>query len=175
LGEFVRHLADEDHHRRGILEGGVHADRAVGGAGPARHEEHARLAGELAVGLGHVRGAAFLAANDELDLLPQIVQPVEHRQAALARHAEGDAHALRSERVGEDAPAVARLEVRLHAATPSNARRSAAQHSATAALAVSSTPPKSTKPCTMSAYARSATSTPAARRLPASARPSSST
>src|SRR5207248_8109428 len=150
-----------------------HADRAVGGAGAARHEEHARLAGELAVGLRHVRGAAFLAADDELDLLAQVVQPVEHRQVTLARHAEGDAHTLRSKRIGEDAPAVARLEIGLHAATPSTARRSAAQHSATAALAVSSTPPKSTKPCTMSAYSRYSTATPAERSLSAYARPSS--
>src|SRR5436190_21719746 len=129
----------------------MHADRAVGRAGTARHEEHARLAGQLAVRLRHVRGAAFLPADDELELVAQVMQPVEHRQIAFARHAEGEAYALCRKRVGENAAAVAGLEIGFHAGTFSNARRSAAQLSATAVFAVSSTPPKSRKPCTMSA------------------------
>src|SRR4029077_12277291 len=154
LGEFVRHLADEDHHGRRVLEAGVHADRTVRRTRPARHEEHARLAGELAAGLRHVRGAAFLPADDELDLAAQVVQPVEHRQVALAGHAEGNFHALRGWRAGDAAPAVPRLQIGFHAATFSNAARNAAQQSASAAFEVSSTPPKRIKPCTMSAYSR---------------------
>ena len=154
LGKLVRHLADEHHHRCRILETRVHADGAVARARTARYEKHARLAGELAVGLGHVGSAAFLPADDELDLLTQIMQSVEHGQIALAGHAESETHALRRERIGKDAAAVTRLQIGFHAGTFSNARRSAAQQSATAVLAVSSTPPKSTKPCTMSAYSR---------------------
>jgi hypothetical protein len=154
LGEFVRHLADEHHHRRRVLEAGMHADGAVGGAGTARHEEHARLAGELAVRLGHVGGAAFLAADDEGELVAQVVQAVEHRQVALAGHAERHLHALGGERVGEDLAAVPGLQIGFHAGTFSNAPRSRSQHSASAAFAVSTTPPNSTKPCTMSAYSR---------------------
>ena len=150
LDEFVADLADEHHHRRRVLEAGVHADRAVGRAGAARDEQHAGLAGELAVGLRHVGGAAFLAADDELQLVAHVVQAVEHRQVALAGHAERHLHALRHQRVGEDPAAVARLQIGFHAVTFSKARRSAAQQSATAAFAVSSTPPMTMKPWIMS-------------------------
>src|SRR3954470_2097910 len=115
LGEFVSDLADEHHHRRGILESGVHADCAVRGSRAARHEKHARLAGELAVRFGHVGGAALLAANHEFQLVAHVVQAVEQRQVAFARYAERHVHALRDERVGEDLPAVARLEIGFHA------------------------------------------------------------
>src|ERR1041385_5985265 len=146
--------ADGGLHRRRILRCRMHADRAVRCARATRYEKDARLAGELAVRLSHIRGTAFLAADDERDLLSQVVQPVEHRQIALTGHAEGRFHSLCGERVGEDAAAVPRLQIGFHAATLSKARRNAAQQSATAPLAVSRTPPKSTKPCTMSAYSR---------------------
>ena len=45
-------------------------------------------AGELAVGVGHVRGADLVAAGDEADR--RVVERVEHRQVALAGHAERD-------------------------------------------------------------------------------------
>src|SRR4029453_7243279 len=60
LDLVARHLADEENHRRRILEGGVDADRGVGGAGPAGDEADAGPAGQLAIGLGHVGGATFL-------------------------------------------------------------------------------------------------------------------
>ena len=60
-------VADEQHHRRRILERGVHADRCVGGARPARDEADAGPAGQLAVRLGHEGGAALLAVDDEAD------------------------------------------------------------------------------------------------------------
>ena len=43
----------------------------------ARDEADARLAGELAVGLGHVGGAAFLAAYDGFDGARVFVQRVD--------------------------------------------------------------------------------------------------
>ena len=49
VAHLARDLADEHDHRRGILLGDVHAGRAVGGAGAARHERDAGPAGELAV------------------------------------------------------------------------------------------------------------------------------
>ena len=143
-------LADEHDHRRGVLKGCVNADRAVRRAGPAGDEQHPGLPGQLAVGLGHVRGAALLPADDEGEPVPQVVQAVEHRQVALARHAERHLHALRHKSVGEDPAAVPRLQVGFHAATFSNSRRSAVQQSATAALAVSRTPPMTMKPWIMS-------------------------
>src|SRR6185503_8943269 len=66
------------------------------------------------VGLRHVRGAAFLAADDEGKPVLHVAQAVEQRQVALARHAERHLHALGDERVGEDFPAVAGLQVGLH-------------------------------------------------------------
>src|SRR6185436_2815099 len=116
LGELVRHLADEHHHRRRVLLRGVHADRAVGRAGAARDEQDAGLAGQLAVGLRHVRGAAFLAADDEREALALVVHAVEHRQVALARHAECELGALGDQGIGQDLSAVAGLEVGFHPA-----------------------------------------------------------
>jgi AcrR family transcriptional regulator len=66
----------------------------IGGARPARHETHARPAGELAVRLGHEGGAALLAADHESDPPGMGMKAVQHRQVALARHAEGVRHAL---------------------------------------------------------------------------------
>ncbi len=121
LDEFVADLADEHHHGRGILESRMHADRAVGGARTTRDEEHARLAGELAVGLRHVGGAALLPADDEPELLAHVVEAVEHRQVALARHAEGELRTVADERVGEDAAAVAHFQIVSHAVSPRTA------------------------------------------------------
>jgi hypothetical protein len=90
-----RHVADEQHHRRGILERGVHADRCIGGARSAGDEAHARPAGQLAVGLGHVGGAALLPVDHEADLVAVLVEAVERGQVALTRHTEGVGHALR--------------------------------------------------------------------------------
>ena len=47
------HLADEQDHRRAVLERGVHADAGVGRARAAGHEADARPAAELALRLGH--------------------------------------------------------------------------------------------------------------------------
>lgn len=104
------HLADEQQHRRGVLEGGVHAHRGVGGAGAAGDEADARLAGELGVRLGHVGGAAFLAAHHQVDPFPRIVQGVEHRQVAFAGHAEGAFHAIEQQGVDQDLAAAARFD-----------------------------------------------------------------
>ena len=101
----ARDLADQHDHRRRILKRGVDADRGVAGAGPARHQQHPRLAGELAVGLGHERGAAFLAAGHETDL-GRIEQRVEHFEIALAGDAERHVDAMRAQR-GDDELAAA--------------------------------------------------------------------
>ena len=90
----ARHLADEQDHRRRVLECRVHADRGVGRARAARHEAHARPAGELALRLGHVARAALVTAGDEADPVAMLVEAVEHGQEALARHAERRCRAL---------------------------------------------------------------------------------
>ena len=98
-------LADEQDHRRGILVRGVHADGGVGRPGAARDEADAGLARQLAVGLGHERGAAFLAVDDEADV--RVVQRVQHVEIAFAGHAEGGVHAVDLERIDQDLAAAA--------------------------------------------------------------------
>jgi hypothetical protein len=93
----ARHLADQHDHRRRILKRRVNADRRVAGARPARHQQNPGPAGELAVGLGHEGGAAFLAAGDKPDLR-RVVERVEHFEIALAGDAEGHLRAMRAQR-----------------------------------------------------------------------------
>ncbi len=61
-------VADEQDHRRRILEGDMDAGGCVGRTWAAGDEGNAGLAGHLAVGIGHVADSALLAANDRLDL-----------------------------------------------------------------------------------------------------------
>ncbi|MNE33919.1 hypothetical protein D3C80_1276150 [compost metagenome] len=81
-------LADEQDHRRGVLMRRVHPDAGMGRARSARDHADAGLAGQLAIGLGHVGGAGLMAADDDLDLVAHVGQGVEHGQIAFARHTE---------------------------------------------------------------------------------------
>ncbi len=95
-------LADERDQRRRILRGRVNADRRIGRARAACDEDEPGLSRELAVRLGHVRGTAFLPADEELQALASVVQRVEHREIALARHAERMRRALREQARDQD-------------------------------------------------------------------------
>ena len=108
LGELVADLADEQDHRCGVLERGMDADRRVGGTGAARDERHARLAGQLRVGIGHEGRARLVARDDQLDHLARVVQRIEHGDVAFARNAERVIDALDQQLVDEDAGAGAR-------------------------------------------------------------------
>ena len=103
---LARDLPDEQQHRRRVLEGGVHAVGGVRRSRPARDQADARAAGELAVGLGHVRRAALVARDDQAQR--RVVQRVEHRQVALAGDAEGQVGPVQHELVDQDLPAAAR-------------------------------------------------------------------
>ena len=104
LAHAALDLADEQDQRRRILIGDMDAGRGVGGAGPARDEADAGLAGQLAGGLGHHAGAALGPADRDLQL--GVVQRVEHGEIALARHAEGVGRRREDqELVDEDLPA----------------------------------------------------------------------
>jgi len=107
LDLVARDLADEQDHRRRILHRGVDRDRGVGGARPAGDEADARPARQLAIGLGHVAGAAFLAAGDQPDGVARVVERVEHRQEAFARHAEGEVDAMALQGIDQDLAAAA--------------------------------------------------------------------
>ncbi len=109
----ARDLADQHDHRGRILERRVDADRGVAGAGAAGHQQHPGLAGELAVGLGHERRAAFLAAGDEADL-GRVVERVEHFEIAFAGDAEGDLDAVRAQCRHDQLTAAQRSRIRCH-------------------------------------------------------------
>lgn len=117
--EVVADLADEQDHRRRILESGMHADAGIGGARATGHEAHAGLAGELAVGLGHVGSAAFLAAYHRLDGAAVLVQRIDAGQVALAWNHEDAARAVDAQLLHQDLSAVARQGgYNRHANTP---------------------------------------------------------
>jgi hypothetical protein len=88
------HLADDQHHRRGVLERGVQPDAGVGGARPARDHAHARPAAELALGFGHEGRPTLLPAGDEADAFAVLVEAVQYGEVALARHTEHGVDAL---------------------------------------------------------------------------------
>ena len=93
----TRDLTDQHHHRRRILVRGMDADRGVARAGAARHEQHAGLAGQFAVGLGHEGRAALLPAGHEADF-GGVVERVEHFEIALAGDAERHLDTVRAQR-----------------------------------------------------------------------------
>src|SRR5258708_7741524 len=102
VGEFARHLADEKDHRSGVLLRGVHADRSVGRSGPSRDEADPRAPGDLGPGLGHVRGAAVLARDDQAYGIARVVERVENGEIALAGYAECGIDAVDFQRIDED-------------------------------------------------------------------------
>ncbi len=65
----------------------MNAGRRIGGAGPARGERDARAARQLAIGLRHHGGAAFMPGVDEPHALA-LVHAVERGEKALAGHPE---------------------------------------------------------------------------------------
>ena len=85
LAGIALDLADEQDHRHRILPRDVKAGRRVGGAGTTGDHADARFAGQLAPGVRHHRRAALLAADEHLDIA--VMQCIEHRKKALARHA----------------------------------------------------------------------------------------
>jgi hypothetical protein len=66
----------------------------IRGARPARDERDSRPPGQLPVSLRHVGDAALLAADDETEPVPDVVERIEHGEIALARYAKGMGRAL---------------------------------------------------------------------------------
>ncbi|MCY1436506.1 hypothetical protein D9M71_526340 [compost metagenome] len=115
------HLADEQQHRCGVLEGGVHAHRGIGGTRATGNEADARLAGQLAVGLGHVGRSTLLAADDQVDFILHVMQRIEHRQVAFAGHAEGALDTIHPQCVDQHLAATALHFGVAHCCSPSGA------------------------------------------------------
>ncbi len=74
----------------------------IGRAGAAGDEGHARLARQLAMRLGHLRRAVFVAAADRADVGMSCRQRVERDQKAFARHMIDDPRAVQRQFVGKD-------------------------------------------------------------------------
>ena len=102
---LVRDLADEEQQRRAVLHRDVHADRAMAGAGTTCHHRRRGTAFQFAKRFGHVHRAGLEATGDQLQFLPDLVEPVEHIEIALAWHGEYMIDALRHQGIRKRAPA----------------------------------------------------------------------
>jgi hypothetical protein len=96
-----RHLADEHDHGGRVLQRRVQADAAMARAGPARHHNDARLAGEFGITFGHVRRPALVPAGVEVEVLV-VVERVEQGQIALPRHTECRVGTMNAQRVRQN-------------------------------------------------------------------------
>src|SRR5581483_4726752 len=94
-------LADEEDERRRVLVGGVDADGGVRRTGRACDEADPRAPRELAVGVGHVRGAGLVTRRVESDR--RVRDRVEDAEIALARDAKGGVDTVDDQLVDEDA------------------------------------------------------------------------
>ena len=70
--------------------------------GPRVTKQDAGRPGEFCRGLRHVGRARLVAADDETDRVPPLVETVEHRQVTLARHAEREVHAVADQRIDNE-------------------------------------------------------------------------
>src|SRR5689334_7058528 len=75
----------------------MHANTCIAGAGSPRDEADAGAAGELAVGICHISGAAFLAAYDQPDFAAHVVKRIKHRKEAFSGHREDRVRAMNPE------------------------------------------------------------------------------
>ena len=157
------HLADEQHHRRRVLERGVQTDRRIARAGTAGHEAHPGPAGQLALRFGHEGCATFVAAGDEADVLGVLdesrrARPGSSRRARrrrcrcpgrpALRPARGRRVGCRRHAVTERVVAPCARRSSMRNVTPS-ARASAAPKNTPSGL-----PPSSTAPNTGAASAK---------------------
>src|SRR5258707_844567 len=67
-------------------------------------ETNSGLAGQLAVSLGHIRGARFHTAGDELDLRARVIERIQHRQITLPRHAKRQIDAVNLQLIDKNLP-----------------------------------------------------------------------
>src|SRR5262245_66523178 len=93
----------------------MYASLRIAGAPSSRGEAHPVAASELADRFRHDCGAAFLPARGHGDVA--IIEGIERRQIALARHAEHVAHAVRDQLVDQNLAAAARDVLGTHVVT----------------------------------------------------------
>jgi hypothetical protein len=95
------HLTDEQDHRRGVLLRGVHGDARVGRTRPPRDEADPGLSGQLAIGLRHVRCAAFLTADVQAQRVLDVVHRVDRGEIALPGDGEDRVDAVQQQLVDQ--------------------------------------------------------------------------
>src|SRR5690242_7096992 len=86
--------------------------RGIGGAGAAGDEAHAGPAGHFAERLRHDRRPALLAADGDGQIA--VMEGVEYRQIALARHAEDMANAMNAQLIHQDFGGAAQIVLSPH-------------------------------------------------------------
>ena len=80
-------MADQQDHRHAFLFGGMNADGCIAGAGSTGHHAHAGPPGQAGIGLGHIGGAPFLAADMEGEAVSRLANRVKHAEITLAGYA----------------------------------------------------------------------------------------
>ena len=108
IGGVAPDLADERDHRSRVLQRPCGCPPRRLSRRDPRYERDARAAGELAIRLRHVRGAALLPADNEAQPVGDVHQRVEHGEIAFPGDAECVRRALRQQVGNEDFAAGAR-------------------------------------------------------------------
>ncbi len=116
LAHVARDLADEHDQRARILLRDVDAVRGIGGARAAGDEADAGPAGHLADRLRHHAGAGLLPADRDGKIA--VMERIEHREIALARHAEHMLHAVDAQLVDQNLGGAAQIVLGAHRRLP---------------------------------------------------------
>src|SRR6516162_8241891 len=112
LARFAGDLPDEHHERGGILARDVDAVRGIGRTGTAGDETHTGPAGHLADRFRHDGGAGLLAAHRDGQIA--VMEGIEHREIALARHAKDVTHAMNAQLIDQDFGGTAQIVLTAH-------------------------------------------------------------
>jgi hypothetical protein len=80
----------------------MNADTGVACPGAAGDKGNAGLAGQLAIRLGGVRRAILMAARDNPDTIPNIIQSVQGGEITLPRHAENRIDPMQNQGINQN-------------------------------------------------------------------------
>ena len=97
-------LAHEQHQRRAVLHGNVHARAGICRPGAAGDECHTGLTCHFSIGVRHHRNAALLTANDIVDA--RVIQTVERGEETFTGNRKYPPHAEAYQLIDKDLTAV---------------------------------------------------------------------
>ena len=98
---FAGHVTHKQHHRRGVLESGMHANGCVGGTRSTGHKANARSPCEFALRLGHESRPPLLPTGHKLNAVAVQVKAIQHRQITFTGNAKSMGNALGQEAFNE--------------------------------------------------------------------------